>query len=424
MSIEEQLRRSLSERASAVRTTPDEIDLARRISGSYRAVDRSQRVLRVAAIVVVAASAGGVVGAFANRGSPAVQVQTAAEHPGSSGTHDGTDHARGAGSKRGGGGAPTTTSPTAFAYSTAPQRLVTADGLTVNWAVTTAASPMAVPLAADQYACVQPKIVSLTISGGAPLASGTGVIGLPGVAPDGLAFVSSGAFQSSAKTSGWWTILETGNDISDVAVEFPWGEIEHVSSGADGGVAVVAGVAPSGYEPSSGSAFASAVAEDSSGRSQSSIGFYLGGATVVSGEATPAGGNCRPAATFSSSLSGGQQQAESTPADPVVAAGNVVQAFEQAYTINPIFGMAANLSAVAFGPGEGCSVVLPAQGQKVHADSVSLPDATVYAVAFPTPEKALVVYKLSGELTETGTAVLQGGSWKVSQGTYCSDMRS
>jgi len=46
----------------------------------------------------------------------------------------------------------------------------------------------------------------------------------------------------------------------------------------------------------------------------------------------------------------------------------------------------------------------------------------VAAVAFVSPEQAVVIYNRGTGLRETGTAVLSDGSWKVGGATYCSDM--
>jgi hypothetical protein len=443
MSIEEDLRRSLAERSGTVRTAPDDADLARRLGRVTRSSQRVGRLVQVAALVVAAGSVGGVLGAFANRPTTKLHVVSSLSHP-----------------ALGSPGLKTTTRPTASSTPARKQggqvaggpsgtdlldvpvyHAVTSDGLAVNWSVSAASTPLGVSLGtAKASACLSIRIVSAVVSSnGVPLAAGTGVIGLPPLQASGLAVVSSGAFGSPGKPSGWWTIVQTGSGASRVAVEFPWGEIEEATTGADGGVAVLAGIDPSGYSVGADAELASVVAENAKGWSTNSLGFLLGGGPDVAGEsmtATTAGtmaqcGTAPAAAPAAAepfgSVAGEGASFESVsvvaPPAPLVAAGAVVQAFEQAYTVNPLFGLSANLAAVNLGADLGCpSGETLAATSSVHEDGLTLPAAQVYAIDFASSTEAVVLYKEGSARAETGTAVLVNGVWKVSRTTYCQDM--
>jgi hypothetical protein len=111
------------------------------------------------------------------------------------------------------------------------------------------------------------------------------------------------------------------------------------------------------------------------------------------------------------------------PPAPLAAAGAVVQSFVQAYTVNPLFGLSANLTAVDLGADLGCpGGESLATTTSVHEDGLTLPAARVYAIDFASSTEAVVLYQEGSARAETGTAVLVNGVWKVSRATYCQDM--
>jgi hypothetical protein len=353
-------------------------------------------------------------------------------------------------------------------FSVPVYHAATKDGLAVDWSVSAPSTPLGVSLGSGKgSACLSIHIVSAVVSSnGAPLAAGIGVIGLPALQASGLAVVSSGAFGVPGKPSGWWTIIEAGSAASRVAVEFPWGEIEEAATSTDGGVAVLAALDPSGYSVGSDAQLASVVAENAKGWSTNSLGFLLGGAPDVAGESTatapveasakcpflissvgPAGSTGSTSSTRTAQSAGSAATAGSAagtrpaagasavaaalgggspgvaPPAPLVAAGAVVQAFEQAYTVNPLFGLSANLAAVDLGSDLVCpSGETLAMTGPVHGDGLTPPAAQIYDIEFASSTEAVVLYEEGAGRAETGTAVLVNGVWKVSRATYCADM--
>jgi hypothetical protein len=445
MSIEEDLRRSLAERGATVRTAPDDADLTSRVRRVTRRSQRVNRLAQVAALIVAAGSVGGVLGAFANRPTNQLRVVSSLSHP-TFGPAASSKTAKP--SSAPGPAAPaaahlpqaTAGGPSADLLDVPVYHALTRDGLAVDWSVSAPSSPVGVALGTGTAsACLSIHIVSAVVSSnGVPLAAGAGVIGLPPLQASGLAVVSSGAFGSPGKPSGWWTIVQTGSAASRVAVEFPWGEIEEAATVNDGGVAVLAGLDPAGYSVGSDAELASVVAETANGWSINSLGFLLGGGPDIAGEstATTPGSTARcgmtPGATASlGSVAGTGTGATATfgssvaavPPAPLVAAGAVVQAFEQAYTVNPLFGLSANLAAVDLGADLGCpSGETLAASSSVHEDGLTLPGARVFTIDFLSSTEAVVLYQEGSARAETGTAVLANGVWKVSRATYCQDM--
>lgn len=480
MSVEEQLRRALADRAAALDgAAPDGRDLARRIRRAQRATQRAQRAVLVAALVVIAGSSGAVLGAFAVRpaggGSaqpppnqtvgtdfsptttPSTLPVTGSTTPATSTTSTTSPSASAA--------TTTTTGPTGAAGQTGgtgntgapvsasgPVHQATLDGLQVNWLTTPLNSSVTVVSPGSSSACMAARVVTMSVGGESPLAGGSGVLGLPALAPAGIAVVASGAFGSVGHPGGWWAIVETGSAATSVAVQFPSGAT--VREPVVNGAAVLAVLAPTGATVGAYSGYASAVADGSSGVT-SSLEFIVGGAPAtvdaMSGSA-PHGmgaGSCLPASAIgvgtpttssgrahhlgggnSSGNSGNGQQAgggakPTGPPSPVTDAGEVVAAFEQAYDLDPLLGLDWSFSAVDLSPTSGCSLSdLGSVTTAGVAGSYKLlpPAVAVDAVAFVSPERAVVIYHRGAGLRESGTAVLSDGSWKVGGATYCADM--
>ena len=431
--FEDLLHRSLGERAASVRTAPDEGDLRRRIHRSQRVTARRQRRAMVAALVVVAGSAGGVAGAVATRPN-GVTTQRVDAPLSTSGPH----------SAHGGPGpghvASTTSSSVPLAAPSVVHR-ATLDGVTVEWLVSSLAQAVeVVPGSGGAPTCSKVAVVSLTIAAGTPVAGDSGVVGLPAVRPEGLAVVSSGSFGSpgtpgtagatpsaAGGSSGWWAIVEAGSAASDVAVQFPSGAVVRAPLSADG-VAVVASLAPAGVSASSLPQYASAVAEGGT-RALGSLEFLLGGGlAVVDAADAPAGAaamaSCPLAAAVAASPGVGALGTGSGPPAPLVAAGDVVAAYSQAYDIDPLLGLTWNFSAVDLGSTLGCPVETLPGTTGSRSDGLAAPAVAVEAVAFTSPVEAIVVYQRGSGLLETGTASLAGGAWKVGRATYCADMQS
>jgi hypothetical protein len=230
-----------------------------------------------------------------------------------------------------------------------------------------------------------------------------------------------------------------------VAVQFPSGAVVREQVGGSG-VAVLAALAPRGSDLDT-SVYASAVA-DSPSQVTSSLEFLVGGPLAVvdpAGDSSPgasrstsgggAGGSSQAGSTgFASCMSTSflaplspQSAGSAGPPAPLVAAGDVVGAFEQAYDVNPLLGLAWNFSAVDLGSQLGCpveSISGLGSASASHADGLAVPQVEVQAVEFSGPASAVVVYQRGDGLLETGTATIADGTWKVSRSTYCRDIGS
>lgn len=429
MSVEDQLRRRLSERGASVRTAPDEPDLARRIRRSDRSATRAQRAALVASLVVVAGSVGGVVGAVVNKsGTVPVLQDSRATGAGATAAGAHAPLANRATKLRGvSGTAPTHSS--SVADGTRPvsvRREARYPGLSLEWAVTPLEAPVEVlPGSGQPAVCAKASVVAMTVVSGAPIAAGSGVVGMPALSAQGLAVVSSGSFGSPGHPAGWWAIVEAGSAAADVAVQFPSGSV--VRETVSGGVAVVATLVPSGASVGTFSDYASAVA-DGPQHVTSSLEFLLGGGVAAVGAASgvaPAGSAQPCPAQAAIGSVPGRPTGEHWPAGPpapLMAAGNVVGAFEQAYDINPLLGLAWNFSAVDLGSSLGCPDESFGVSSAGRQDGLSAPDVEVDAVSFAGPSEAVVIYQRGNGLRETGTATLVNGTWKVSRSTYCGDM--
>jgi hypothetical protein len=411
MSVEDELRRQLADRAQSVRSNPDGSDLARRIHRAERRAQRTQHLVIGAALVVIAGSSGAVLGAVATRPAPN-SARTPTQQTVDTNVAPSTVPTSTTQPAQSGGGAGEST----YGARMSEQHSATLDGLTINWLSTQLASPVAIVSPGTRTTCLTARVVTVSIGGAAPIAGGSGVLGLPALEPAGMAVVSSGAFGSVGHPSGWWAIVETGTAAKGVAVQFPSGATVHEN--VAGGVAVLAALSPAGSGDGVYSGYASAVADGAAGVT-SSLEFIVGGApATVDGAGAPTSSACAapPAA---------QQAHASGPPGPITAAGEVVGAFEQAYDLDPLLGLEWSFGAVDLGGAGGCSLSsLHGLGSTSSASGYRpLPPAVgVAAVAFISPEQAVVIYNRGTGLRETGTAVLSDGSWKVSGSTYCSDM--
>jgi hypothetical protein len=421
--FEDILRRSIADRAASLRTAPDESDVAARIRLAEQSSRRTQRAMLVTALVVVAGSTGGVLGAVASRPS-GVGLEQTSSHVVTTlpfagpaaviGSHT-EAHTPPSGSK---------------AVAVAVHKSV-AGGVTVDWIATPTATPVEVFAGSSlPVTCSKAEVISLAVGEGAPVASGSAVVGLPSLQPGGLAVLSSGTFTASGHAAGWWTVLEAGSAATTVAVQFPSGSVARTAVSA-GGIAVLAGLAPPGSSVSSYSEYGSAVAEGAT-QAMGSMEFLFGaGISAVDAidGAGAAGTVPLPGCGVSQALASDRSGAAGPPA-PLTAAGDVVAAFAQAYDVNPLLGLTWNFSAVdlgSAGPGSavGCPVDSFAVSSSNPDDGLAAPAVAVAAIAFTSATNAVVLYRRSGGgLLETGTASLVDGVWKVGGAGYCRDLAS
>lgn len=465
MSIEQQIQQALAARADSLTAAPDGRDLARRLHKAQRRAQRKQLVLVSGALVVIAGSSGAVLGAIATRPGGSTQSlppQTVDTNVSAAVTTT-TTSVPGLAPLPTSGGPPGSSHKANAAKGAAPQRSeATLDGLPVEWLTTPLAAPVTVASPGSQTVCLDASVVTASVGGDTPFAGGSGVLGLPRLEPAGLAVVSSGSFGSLGHLGGWWAIVETGSSASSVAVQFPSGITVHeqVSHGVSV-LAALASPAAAAAAARAGTAYttlASAVAYAPAGVT-SSLEFILGAppTAVDAAPASPkdalaASAGCIPASGFAAkglfgpqaaggSAAGGRAGGGATgggsggsptravstatagPPAPVNAAGEVVGAFEQAYDLNPLLGLEWSFGAVDLRGASHCSLGSLHPSTSATSRLVT-PAVTVDAVAFVSPTQAVVIYERGSGLRNTGTAVLSGGSWKVSGATYCQDMAS
>jgi hypothetical protein len=275
--------------------------------------------------------------------------------------------------------------------------------------------------------CAIGEIVTTTVGHGGSFGGGTSVAQLPMLTTDGLEVLSSGVLQVAAGGQEWWVTAAVGSGVQRVAAENVGGT--PVTVAPSDGIAVVAGPM-SGPDTAAGAM--SAVAEAAAG--DSSLGFLLGSGPKAVGESTTVGtgSGCVPV-----SLAGQPSSASSSqPADPELAAGSIIAAFEQADSANPLLGFAANLAAVNGGDrlsaasSETSSTTRSTvSGPSTSSDGAESSGAgagvVVQQVSFVSASVADVVYRPDGGVLYAGQAVLApSGSWLVSLGTFCADLRS
>lgn len=414
MSFEEELSRQLSAKAAGLRSSPDVADLFRRIHLRRGRARRLERMSVAAAVVLLAASLGGLAGALVNAPRTPQNNSQASGYP-TGGSKAQTAH-RGHAS----------TSPASKLSDASPQ-IVIRRQLASGFSVLATVQRFSVPVAITSEwsagsECATGEIVTTTVGQDGSFAGGAAVARLPLLAPDGLEVLSSGLLPVAGGGQEWWVAAAVGSDVSRVAAENVGGSPVTVLPSS--GIAVVAGpmTTTAGSLPTM-----SVAAESSAGTS--SLGFLLGSgpkAVQESGTTTSASGcsTWRMQASASSASS-------SQPADPELAAGSIIAAFAQADDANPLLGFAANLAAVDNGdrlstasstfkppkssPGGGGAATGGAAGGGVEVREVSFTSATT----------ASVVYSAGDGVLYVGTSDLgSDGAWRVSLSTFCSNLRA
>jgi hypothetical protein len=415
MSIEDDLRRQLHAKAAAVKAAPDLGDLLGRIGVRERRARRHERLALGAAVIVLAASLGGLAGALVSvpRAKQSNGQYTRAQ-PGQA--KPSPQH--GTAPKKGRAGDSAPTGPRTIISQQAPS------GVSVVATVQPFASPVAI---ASEWGtgslCATGEIVTTTVGESGSFGGGTSVAELPKLTASGLEILSSGVLQVANGGQEWWVTAAVGSGVARVAAENVGGTPVTVTPSA--GIAVIAG-AMSGSD--SGSGEMSAVAEGGAG--DESLGFLLGSGPRAVG-ASAAGSD----ATGCSRVvpqAGPSSASSSQPAQPELAAGSIVAAFDQAYSANPLLGFAANLAAVDDG---GRLSAAPASrdaarevtgGPTAFAGGAATSGGAVEVrqVMFLSASVAEVVYRINGSVLLTGLAELGSGVWRVSLATFCDNLGS
>jgi len=414
MSLEDELTRQLNAKATSVRPAPDLGDLYGRIGARERRVQRREKMTVAAAVILLAASLGGLVGALVStpQGGQSNSVQTGYN-----------PEARSSATR------PGTTTPTGrhTGAPAASPRVVINRQLASGLSVVATVQPFSAPVAvmsewSAASSCVSGEVVTTTVGQGGSFGGGTSVAQLPTLLPNGLEILSSGVLQVAGGGQEWWVTTAVGSGVERVAAENVGGTPVTVVPSA--GIAVVAG-AISGS--SSSNIPMSAVAEGAGG--DSSLGFLLGSGPKAVGESS-LGGDAS-GCTVLSLPAEPSSASSSQPADPELAAGSIIAAFDQADSANPLLGFAANLAAVSGGDALSAAVV-PGTLVKQPAgtgDVTGGSDAPgggleVRQVSFLSASVADVIYRVNGVLV-TGEADLgPSGSWRVSLSTFCGNLRS
>lgn len=433
MSAEDELSRQLRAKAAGVHSEPDIGDLLERISTRDRRARRHERVALGAAVLVLAASVGGLAGALVSvprvRQADALQSRYAPGRARVSPT-------RPAPALRNG---PAHPGPVAGSAPEAPRTVISrqlAGGLSVVASLQNFPSPVAITDAwSAALTCTTGEIVTTTVGEDGSFGGGTSVAQLPRLSTDGLAVLSSGVLQLAGGAQEWWVTASVGPGVARVAAENLGGNPVTVLPSA--GIAVIAGPMSG---PDTGSGEMSAVAE--SGTADASLGFLLGagpkavGESAVLGDASGCSALTMPAEPSSAPLS--------QPADPGLAAGSIVAAFDQAYSANALLGFAANLAAVSGGARLSAGSSPPAKVTRRRAGSnggvpktaratmvpVMHPRANrgspeVRQISFLSAVRADVVYRTTGGVLLTGQAELgSSGIWHVTLSTFCGNLAS
>ncbi len=426
MSLEEDLNRQLHAKAATVRPTPDLDDLSRRISARELRARRHERSALVAAVIVLVASLGGLVGVIVS--APVARQTDALQSrytPGAALKPRLSRHL-----------SPTTT-PAASPLTQSPRVVINrqlASGLDIMATLQNLPAPVAITSAwSTASTCTTGEILTTTIGEGGSFGGGISVAQLPALRPVGIAVLSSGVLQVAGGAQEWWVTVTVGSAVARVAAENVGGSPVTVAPSA--GIAVIAG-RMSG--PEAGTGEMSAVAEGDAG--DASLGFLLGSGPKAVGE-SPALGDATGCSVVSLP-SEPSSASSSQPADPGLAAASIVAAFEQADSANPLLGFAANLAAVSGGDRLGLGALAPRQverkgGAAIHRARIVAPAAPVviaagrsgtlevHQVYFLSASLADVVYGSTGGILVTGRAQLgSAGTWLVSLGTFCSNLGS
>ncbi|MGA2208115.1 MAG: hypothetical protein ABSH30_00615 [Acidimicrobiales bacterium] len=422
MSIEDELSRHLRSKAAAVRSAPDLDDLSGRIRARGRRAARRERIALGAAVIVLAASVGGLAGALASvhdaktnngllaRDEPSATPKTTSHHTPAPPAGSNPSEAMGA--------------------RTVIDRQP-AGGLSISATVQAFSAPVAITSQwSTASSCAHGEIVTTTVGQGGSFGGGTSVAQLPMLAPTGLEILDSGVLQVPGGGEEWWVTAAVGSAVTRVAAENVGGT--PVTSQPSAGIAVVAGPMSG---PSAGVDDMSAVAEGGAG--DESLGFVLGSGPKAVGESSTVSdvSGCSaldlPAEPSSAS--------SSQPAEPALAAGAIIAAFEQADSGNPLLGFAANLAAVNGGGLLSTAAPSSSSGttgtQEAPAGAAAPPtpsraaasggSVTVRQVSFLSASRAEVVYRVNGGVLLTGQAVLgASGIWRVSLATFCAGVRT
>jgi hypothetical protein len=414
MSFEDELGRQLHAKATNVRVAPNPADLASRIRSAERRVARHERLALGAAVVVLAASLGGLAGAFAStpQAKPSNSESTRYTAGGTGPTTPG----------------PPTTTPTGGnkppGHATPARRTAIdvqlAGGVSLTATVQPFGSPVAVSSEESATAeCASGEIVTTTVGQSGSFGGGTSVAELPALGPGGLEILSSGILQASGSSQEWWVTTAVGSQVTTVAAENVGGV--PVMSAPSDGIDVLAGPVP---ESSVSDGEMSAVAESAAG--DESLAFSLGSGPEAVG--TAAGVTELPGCSPLRLPSQPSSAAASQPAEPSLAAASVIASFEQADSANPLLGFAANLAAVSDGgrlssPAETSKRSVAKPGSEAAASDGGVVD--VQQVTFLSASTADVVYHVENGVLFTGEAQLgPSGIWRMSFATFCSSLRA
>jgi hypothetical protein len=417
LSFEEDLSRQLHGRAAAVRVTADVDDLQYRIRHRAHRTQRRERLALSAAVVILAASVGGLVGAV-------VRVPRA-----------GSKNAIGSGYLNGSTKPKSdhTQSPRYTERLQVPAPTTVVDsalpgGLHVAATLQRLASPVAITFQwTDLIECANASVLTTTVGQDGQFGGATAVTSLPPLSPSGLEILSSGILQVPGGGQIWWATASVGSGVARVAVESLGGT--PVAATPSDGIAVLA--APMSTASNSAGDM-SAVAEAGDGQSLQSLAFVLGQDPIVIGEAAT---RQVPGCTATSLPSAPASATGSQPADPQLDAAAIVASYEQAFSPNAFLGFSANLAAVSSGQN---LTAPPARSSKasnkygdtpgeLKAPSISGPAGTsgttaglgIRQVSFTSARSATVVYTI-GNVSFTGLATLGGdGIWRVSTATFC-----
>ncbi len=426
MSLEEDLTRQLHAKAAALRPTPDLDDLSRRIYAGELRARQHERMALAAAVIVLVASLGGLVGVIVS--APVARQTDALQSRYTPGAVLKTPAPRDVSPRNGPAESPLTQSPRVVIN----RQL--ASGLDIMATLQNLPAPVAITNAwSAASTCATGEILTTTVGEGGSFGGGVSVAQLPALGPLGLAVLSSGALQVAGGAQEWWVTVAVGSGVSRVAAENVGGSPVTVVPSA--GAAVIAGQMSG---PDAGTGEMSAVAEGEAG--DTSLGFLLGSGPKAVGE-SPAVGDASGCSIVSLPTEP-SSASSSQPADPGLAAGSIVAAFEQADSPNPLLGFAANLAAVSGGDRLGLGALAPRQverkgGAAIYRASGVAPAAPVVIAAgkagtlevrqvyFLSASLADVVYSSPDGVLVTGSAQLgSSGSWLVSLGTFCSNLGS
>lgn len=448
MSLEQDLQRQLHSKAALIKPNADLAELKSRIRLREGQSQRYERLAVASAVVVLAASLGGLAGALVN----------ARHAPSPTSLRTGYPNAVAPDRDRG-RSVPKSSGPAGADVSAPLQRMVISRVLPGELNVSAIVQALAAPVAiSDQWSrsteCTTATVLRTSIGHDGSFGGATAVTGLPALSPDGLEILDSGILQIPGGGQVWWMAAAAGTAVARVAAENIGGSV--AASTPSDGIAVVAGSVTGN---AGGAGEMSAVAESGAGQSLHSLAFTLGGGPRVVGAAlTQQVAGCSPLALPPEPASTSASQ----PGDEELDAASVVAAFEQAYSADQLLGFSANLAAVNGGaslstPRPGAETDTGAGGQaEVGRTPAGSSDAAAYAaaaasasasavdgpslgslasntnqaaggdavdirqVSFVSSSLAEVIYSVGKGVSFTGEAELgSDGIWRVSLSTFC-----